>query len=90
MTAGAVLIAVLLGGLILVATRSTSSPITVRHVKSIQTAEGSRTTFEISNHTASTYVVLPLEVEAHDGETGEGVFSLSNDSPARQRLPKMK
>lgn len=69
-----VLIAILLGGLMLVFAHRPTSPITVLHVKSIQTASGIRATFEISNHTASPYAVLPLEVEAHDGQTWRRCF----------------
>ena len=50
------------------------SPITVRHVKNIQTAAGTRTTFEISNHTASPYAVIPLEIEAHADGTWRRCF----------------
>ena len=72
--ASAVVIAVLLGDLILVAAGRPCSPITVRHVKSVESAAGIRTTFEISNHTANPYAVLPLEVEARNGQVWQRCF----------------
>jgi hypothetical protein len=72
--AGVALIAILLGGLILVLSKRPTSPITVCHVKSIHSAEGIRTTFVISNYTRSPYVVVPLEVEAQENGTWRRCF----------------
>lgn len=73
-TAGAVLVAVSLSGLFFIAAHRPSSPITVRHIKSVQTVTGPRTTFEISNHTASPYALQPVEVEALDGQEWRRCF----------------
>jgi hypothetical protein len=72
--ASAVLIAVLVSGSIVVLSNHSTPPISVRHDKSVQTAAGTLTMFEISNQTASPYVVLPLEVEAQENGTWRRCF----------------
>ena len=74
MAGSAVLIAVLVGGLMVFSARHAGSAITVRHVRSVPTAEGIRTTFEILNRTGSPYAVIPLEVEAQEGGTWRRCF----------------
>jgi hypothetical protein len=49
--------------------RQSPSPITVRHVKSLQSNNVITMTFEIKNHTAAPYIFFPFEVRTRNGNT---------------------
>lgn len=44
-----------------------SQDITIRHVKSVQSANITTMTFEIKNHTANPYIFFPFEVQVRNG-----------------------
>jgi len=65
---GAVAIGILGIFLILVAAgRPAGPPITIRHVKSVQSGDTTTLFFEISNHTANSYIFVPSAVDVHSG-----------------------
>jgi hypothetical protein len=43
--------------------------VTVRHVKSVQSGDITTMTFEITNHTAHTYIFQPVEVQVRNGDS---------------------
>jgi hypothetical protein len=68
--AGAVVLAVLLFiVMFLPAHHSRPQAVTVRHVKSVQSSNVTTMTFEVTNHTADTYVFKPAQILVRDGNS---------------------
>lgn len=65
--ASVVLSVVLLLGLLFILDRRPQQEITIRHVKSVQSADITIMTFEIKNHTSNPYIFFPFEVQVRDG-----------------------
>jgi hypothetical protein len=83
---GAVAIVILGIFLILVAAgRPAGPPITIRHVKSIPSGDTTTLIFEISNHTANSYVFFASAVEVHSGTAPS--YRFPNNHPPRTLGP---
>ena len=79
--AGAILIAILLlGSILFIGAPPSSPPITVRHIKSVQSGDHVTATFEITNHTARNYSVYPVSVEARNGSVWKTCSDFSSYS----------
>ncbi|MGH7973517.1 MAG: hypothetical protein ACREIC_32780 [Limisphaerales bacterium] len=66
--AGAVVLVVLLFlAILLTVPRKSQQDITVRHVKSVQSADITTMTFEVKNHTDTPYIFFPSEVQVRNG-----------------------
>jgi len=65
--AGAVVAVLLSTAIVLISARPSPPPITVRHVKSVQSGGGIEITYELTNHTTNSYSVYPVSVEVRNG-----------------------
>ena len=53
--------------ILLIAVRTASPEVTVRHIKSVQTLDTFAVTVQISNGTANDFIFHPFRLEARDG-----------------------
>jgi hypothetical protein len=74
--AGAVVLALLLFVVVFIQ-RNTPQAVTVRHIASVQSSNVTTMTFEITNHTANTYILERFDVELRLGTSWTDV-SISN------------
>ena len=61
------IVLLLLGSILFLATRPVPRAITVRHVGSFQSDNRTEMTFEIKNHSAESYIFCPVEVQIRSG-----------------------
>jgi hypothetical protein len=79
--AGAVVIAILLLiSIVFITARPIPPPITVRHVKSVQSGNLVTATFEIANHTGGNCFVYPISVEVSNGLAWKACFDWNSQS----------
>lgn len=80
--AGGIVIAIAVFAIVvLLVVHPSPSPMTLRHISSVQSGNEVTATFEVKNHTGVSYIFLPFEVEVRDGSVWRRCFEFQNYRP---------